>query len=530
MIERFLGNPTALLFLIIALGYALGAIRVRGVSLGASAVLFVALVFGHYGLTVPHEFADLGVILFVYSVGLQAGPHFFNTFQKQGLRILQIGLGAVVSAALVAWLMGWLLELPPSLRVGMFAGAMTSTPALAAALDYLKDPGVSVGYGIAYPFGVVGIVLFAQILPRILHKKDRAATDRVSVIGDIEDPILTRKFRVENPQCIGKNLSELSLHGMTQANISRIHRGDRVLAAKWEMDFQQNDVVLAVGTEAGLNKLQIILGPEVHEDFPLSPDVIAREVYVSEHRVAGKSLVELAIPEHFGVVVTRVAREDIELVPTGAMRLEIGDLLRIVGSPEDCEAFIAYCGKHEKKIHETPILPFAVGIVLGVLLAYVPIHTPGGTPIRLGLAGGPLFVALVLSYLGRVGSLIMRTPYAVRFILRELGLVFFLAGAGTEAGAHFIEVLQSQGISLLLAGMCVTCTPITVAFALTHWVFGFDLSSTLGTVCGAKTSTPGLGAACSAVESDEPALAYAAIYPIALIGITVAAQILASLG
>ncbi|MBW7938039.1 MAG: hypothetical protein H3C63_04195, partial [Candidatus Omnitrophica bacterium] len=176
--------------------------------------------------------------------------------------------------------------------------------------------------------------------------------------GDIEDPILTRKFRVENPQCIGKNLSELSLHGMTQANISRIHRGDRVLAAKWEMDFQQNDVVLAVGTEAGLNKLQIILGPEVHEDFPLSPDVIAREVYVSEHRVAGKSLVELAIPEHFGVVVTRVAREDIELVPTGAMRLEIGDLLRIVGSPEDCEAFIAYCGKHEKKIHETPILPF----------------------------------------------------------------------------------------------------------------------------------------------------------------------------
>lgn len=527
MTERFLANPTALMFLVIALGYALGAIRLFGVSLGASAVLFVALVFGHFGLTVPHVFADLGVILFVYAVGLQAGPRFFTTFQKQGMKIIQIGVSAVLAAGLVAWLMGWLLDLSPSLRVGMFAGAMTSTPALAAALDCLKDPSVSVGYGIAYPFGIFGIVLFVQVLPRILCRKDPTHADRVSVAADIEAPILTRKFRVENPQCIGKSLSELGLHGMTHTNISRIHRGDRVLAAKWEMDFQSNDVVLAVGTDADLSKLQIILGPEVHEDFPLSPDVIAREVYVSEKRVAGKSLSELAIPEHFGVVVTRVAREDIELVPTGAKRLEIGDLLRIVGSPEDCEAFIAYAGKDEKKIHETTILPFAVGIVLGVLLAYLPIPIPSGTPIRLGLAGGPLFVALLLSYLARVGSLSMRTPYAARYILRELGLVFFLAGAGTEAGAHFIEVLQSEGVSLLFAGMGVTCTPILVAFALTHWVYGFDLPSTLGTVCGAKTSTPGLGAACSAVDSDEPALAYAAIYPIALIGVTVAAQILA---
>ena len=528
-IERFTANPIAVLFLIIAIGYSLGALKFKGVSLGSSAVLFVALAFGHMKLSVPHVIADLGVILFVYAVGLQAGPRFFSTFQRQGLSIIQIGLGAVVSAAAMAYLMGWLLNLPTPLRVGMFAGAMTSTPALAAALDTLSDPLVSVGYGLAYPFGVVGVVLFVQVVPRLVKLKPRRS-DPLNENGTspTEMAITTRKFLIQNPQCEGKSLGDIRLHGMADVNISRIKRGNQVIPAKWESLLKVGDVVLAVGTPADLAKMEFILGPETDQEIPLSRDVVTREVYVSENRAAGRTLSELGVSQRFGVIVTRLDREDIEVVPTGKMRLEIGDLLRIVGSPEDCDTFMEFIGRHEKRIHETPILPFAVGISLGIVLAYLPFALPGGVTIRLGLAGGPLLVALVLSYLGRVGHFRMRTPYAARFLLRELGLVFFLAGAGTEAGARFMEVLRAQGLTILFAGALVTATPILTAFILTWYVFRFDLNSCLGTVCGAKTSTPGLGAACAALESDEPALAYAAIYPIALIAITAAAQFLAS--
>ncbi len=527
--ELFIGNPVAILFLIIALGYAFGAVRIKGVALGSSAVLFVALAFGHMQFSIPRVIADLGVILFVYAVGLQAGPRFFATFQRQGLSIIQIGLAAVVSAAGMAYLMGWLLNLPPPLRAGMFAGAMTSTPALAAALDTLSDPRVSVGYGLAYPFGILGVVLFVQIAPRLVKPRPSPPGHGNGVKTSlISDSIITRKFRIENPHCEGKRLEDVRLHGWADVTIARIKRDGKIIPGKWETVLKLGDVVLAVGTVADLEKMEVLLGPETDQEIPLSQDVVTREVYVSEHRAAGKSLSELRVSQRFGVVVTRLDREDIEVVPTGKMPLEIGDLLRIVGNPEDCEAFINFIGRNEKKIHETPILPFAVGITLGILLAYLPIPLPGGVTVRLGLAGGPLLVALVLSYLGRVGHFQMRTPYAARYLLRELGLVFFLAGAGTQAGAHFVEVLREQGLPILCAGALVTTTPVLVAFFLTWYVFRFDINSCMGTVCGAKTSTPGLGAACAALESDEPALAYAAIYPVALIAITAAAQILAS--
>ena len=452
-LERFTGNPAAILFLIIALGYAFGAIRIKGVSLGSSAVLFVALAFGHLQYGVPHVIADLGVILFVYAVGLQAGPRFFNTFQRQGWSILQIGLGAAVSAAGMAYLMGWLLNLPPALRAGMFAGAMTSTPALAAALDTLADPRVSVGYGLAYPFGVVGVVLFVQIAPRLVKPRppqsNNGKGDKPPLTAGV---IITRKFLIQNPEWEGKHLADIRLHGWADVTVARIKRDGRIIPGKWETALKLGDVVLVVGTMADLEKIEVLLGPETDEEIPLSQDVVTREVYVSEQRAAGKSLSELKVNQRFGIIVTRLDREDIEVVPTGKMPLEIGDLLRIVGSPEDCEAFIEFIGRDERKIHETPLLPFAVGITLGILLAYLPLPLPGGVTVRLGLAGGPLMVALALSYLGRIGNFSMRTPYAARYLLRELGLVFFLAGAGTQAGAHFMEVLREQGLPILCAG------------------------------------------------------------------------------
>ncbi len=521
MVENVLHNPIAVLFLIIAIGAAIGRINVFGVSLGSAAVLFVALAFGHLGFKIPQQFADLGVILFVYSIGLQTGPRFFSGFKQRGIKFSQVGLIAILSAGAVTWLVSYWQELPAPLAVGMFAGALTSTPGLAAAVDTLSDPSVSVGYGIAYPFGVICIVLFVQILPRLLNNKSFPRKE-----GGKRLSVSSKQYRIENPRCEGRTLLELDLHLMTDAIISRVWHEGSVLPARPDVVLQKGDVVLVVGPTGELAKCEWIFGSETSVEMHASSNVIARDVYVSDSRVAGKTLAQLQVTETFGVVISRLTREDMEFIPTGKLRLEIGDRIRIVGAPEDCNAFVGFIGQHEKKIHETSILPFSVGIVLGVILAYFPIHLPGGISIRLGLAGGPLFVGIVLGYFGGIGRLRLRTPYAVRYLLRELGLVFFLAGAGTEAGAQFFDVFREQGSAIILAGIIVTTVPMTVAFLLTRYYHKFDLPNALGAVCGIMTSTPGLGAISASMESDEPALAYATVYPIALIVVTIVAQIL----
>jgi len=203
--------------------------------------------------------------------------------------------------------------------------------------------------------------------------------------------------------------------------------------------------------------------------------------------------------------------------------------VRVVGGPQECDAFIAFVGQRERRIHETTIFPFALGIVLGVTLAYLPIPLPGERSVRLGLAGGPLLVGLLLGHFGGIGRMRLHTPYAVRYLLRELGLVFFLAGAGTRAGAHLPEVLLQHGTSLLIAGVSITCLPLLLSFLSATRLFGLDLCDSLGALCGSMTSTPGLGAACASCDSDEPALSYSAAYPVALIAVTVTAQLLALL-
>ncbi len=527
MLEKVLGNPIAVLFSIIALGYALGNVKVFGISLGSSAVLFVGLVFGHFGLSVPEQFSSLGVILFVYAIGLRAGPRFFATFQRRGIVFAQIAFAVTLSAAGITWLMACCLEIPANLAVGVFAGALTSTPGLAAATETL-DQSVAIGYGIAYPFGVVGVVLFAQILSRIARKGSPTA-DASSSWGtrSAKSGIEIKQFRVANPQCDNKTLADLRIHGMTTANISRVKHEETITTAKPSTVLHVGDVVHAVGAPKELAKLEWIIGPETQVEMHSTEHVVARDVFVSEHRAAGKTIGELQVSKQFGVVIARVSREDIEFVPTGSFRLEMGDLLRIVGSPEDCESFIRFVGQHEKRIHETTILPFSIGIVLGVVLGYVPISLPGGITARLGPAGGPLLVGLLLGYFGGFGRLRLRTPSAVRYLLRELGLVFFLAGAGTSAGAECLEVFKQQGILLVMAGIVVMLVPMVLAYLLARFYFRLDLSNSLGSICGGMTSTPGLGAVCTSLDSDEPALAYATVYPIALISVTIMAQILA---
>jgi putative transport protein len=520
-------HPVAALFVVVALGSALGSLRIAGLSLGASGVLFVGLAFGHFGLSLPPDLQELGIILFVYAIGLQAGPRFFNQFRRRGLVFAKIGLWVVGAGAVMTWAAARLLHLDPAMAVGMYAGALTSTPGLAAATDAARSPLVTLGYGVAYPFGVVGVVLFIQVLPRLLRINLATEEQRLKAVEADTEKLQRRQFRLSNPACIGRTLADLQLHRLSEVNVTRIYRQQRVLPARGDLMLQAGDILVAVGRREELDKLPVLFGEEVQgEEVFNTTDVVARDVVVSNADMVGRSLSQLQLPATYGVVVSRVFREELDFAPTGDYVLELGDSLRLTGSRPDCERFVQAVGQQEKRIHETSITALSWGIVLGVVLAYREFSLPGGAVFRLGLAGGPLLVSLVLAHYGRIGHLNIRTPRGAKYILQQLGLVLFLAGAGTTAGAGLGEVLSESGLTLLLAGAVITLASSAAGFAVSWWLYRLDLLTVLGAVSGAMTSTPALGAASTQTDRPEPVLAYTGVYPVALITITVVCQFL----
>lgn len=529
LLEAARNDAVTITFVIIVLGALLGRLRVAGISLGSSGVLFVALLFGNFGW-IPKSglgvLGSFGVVLFVYAIGLQAGPRFLQTLRGKGAVPLIVGLATVVGGAVCAGLVGWLLHVDKDLIVGIFAGALTSTPALAAATEASQSPLVSVAYGLAYPFGVITVVLFAQLAPSWCRRVPGTNGERPDTPAS--PAIAQRCYLVQNPGCIGKSIDELHLHELAQVNISRILRDEKMLATARNVVLQKNDIVLAVGTSRELDRLTLIIGPPVPAEVEMTalPNVIARDVFISERSFAGHSLRTLHLRTKHGVVVTRVRREGLEFVPRGEFMLEIGDQVRVVGYEPDVLAFSAAAGIREQRIHETGIPQFAVGLVLGLGLGLLPIPILGFGTIKLGMAGGPLFMGLLLGHFGRIGRLRVHVPIGARYLMRELGLALFLAHAGTAAGSQLIEVLQANGFQLVLLAIVAAVFATLLGFGLAYWVFRQSVASTLGLTCGAMTSTPGLGAASAQFESDVPALSYAAVYPLALVAMTIVAQLM----
>ena len=524
----FFSNQIAVAFLIIALGYAIGRLEFKGVTVGSSGVLLIALLFGHFGYTVSSAITDLGIILFVYMIGLQAGPRFFHTFKKRGLAFAQLAVLIVAAGMAASVGVSIIFGISPDLTAGIFAGAMTSTPALAAAIETSKSTLGSIGYGIAYPFGVLGVIIFVQILPKIIKVDVRGiAHDMERESDEDSEKIVRSVLVVQNPSMDGKQIKALHLHKYSHANITRIQRQNKVLPVKPDSLLYMGDHISVVGLSSEIETLKLILGEETEEaNIFASQEVISRDVFIADNAFAGKTISQLQISTRYGIVVTRIRRDEMEFTPTGNFVLEIGDSARIVGDREDCERFIKDAGQHEKHIQETNILNFTSGIVLGSILGFTPIELPGGITLRLGLAGGPLFVALLFSHFGRIGRFNVRVPYGAKYILRELGLLFFLVGAGTQAGGSILSVLREHGIVLFGAGIIITSATLVIAYLASVYLFKFDILTLLGAVSGGMTSTPGLGVVMNAVDSEVPAVAYTSIYPIALIITTIAAQVL----
>jgi putative transport protein len=530
-IRTLLENQLLALFAILGLGLALGAISFRGISLGSSGVLFIALIFGHYGLSIPNKIGTLGLILFVYGVGLGAGPGFFRAFVTQGKNLAKMGAILVGVGAVCTYVCARVFDIPCDLSVGIFAGSMTSTPALAAAIDMLKDSGplASIGYGVAYPFGVVGVVLFVQLLPKIMGVDLDKLSTEITQQTSKSKMIMRVLVEITNPAVVGKHLVDLDFISRNSCQVVRVKKDQRMIPLTPDLILEAGEKVLVVGKEENLKLIVEFLGKRSDEPFFMDADRERRTVVVTSSAIVGRSLRGLDVLRKYGVSVSRIVRNDASFVPNADTIIQRADALTIVGEPENMERFSEEAGHRAKALEQTDLLSLAIGIVLGIILGTIPLGLGTGSSFALGMTGGPLFVALILGHFGRLGFLTGYMPRASRLFMTELGLVFFLMGAGVKAGGAFIEVVQTYGIKLFIMGVIVTSVPMIIGYPVARKLLKLNLLQTLGGTCGGMTSTPGLGAITAKTDSDIPVVSYATAYPVALILMTIFAQLVISL-
>ncbi len=522
---ELISNPYLAFFIILALGLILGKINIKGISLDISAIIFVALVFGHYGVTMPPIIQKIGLILFIYSVGIQAGPGFFSAFKQQGNKLMLLAATVVLSGGLVSFVLAWAFHLDFSLVAGIFNGALTSTPGLAAAIEATGSPVASIGYGLAYPFGVIGVILFVRLSPKLfridLKKAEKQYHDEMS--GDFPE-ITNRNFIVENPKVIGKTLADLAIRSMTGASISRVRQGEKTSTPDASTVLHKGDYVKAVGTAEALDRFSLLVGAPSDVQIPLSKHHTVRRVLVSNKALVGKRLGDLQLFTRYQATATCIRRSGIDITPSVSTKLQFGDRLMIACPESNMMKVRSLLGDSRQKLSELDFLPVALGILLGVMIGQIEFPFPG-LHFKLGLTGGVLVSALILSKIGKTGSLLWNIGGSSNQLIRKLGLIFFLTAVGTNAGGTFLETIEKNGLMLFAVGALITILPMILSMIVGLYILKINPLSLLGALTGSMTSTPALSAIEPMTDSDAPQIAYATVYPIALVLLILISQL-----
>lgn len=518
------------LFLIITLGIMLGAVKFKGFSLDLSAVVFVALIMGHYGIMVPSAFQTIGLMFFIFTIGLQAGPGFFDAFRKTGRQFLGVCIFLVMTAATSSYLLSRLFGLDPLLGVGIFNGALTSTSGLAAAIDISGSTLPSVGYGIVYPAGAVMAILIIHLLPVLFRVDMKQEEKKYLTKSKAEHPeVQERNFVVENKNIDGKTIRELGIGAMTRAVISRIKHGNEVFTPGEKTRLHLGDIVKIVGTEEALQKVELMIGPKSSEKVPQAVGYKVNWALVTNKQVINKSLKELNLTAFYNTTITRIRRSGVDISPGGNTTLRFGDKLMIASDDANMAKVLTLLGNNEKHLSETNFLPISLGIIIGVLLGAITFPVFGLFEFSLGITGGVLITALILSKIGKTGPIIWTMSSGANSLLRKLGLLMFLATVGTNAGAHIAEALAEYGWTLLYTGILITTIPMVLTTVLGHFFLRINFATLLGVVAGSMTSTPGLAAADSKTDTDAASLGYATVYPLAIVMMIIFSQILSVL-
>jgi putative transport protein len=529
-------NKLLLLFIVIALGYFLGKIKIKGFSLGIANVLFVGLAFGSLSesLALPDIVYILGLVLFVYTSGLQSGPGFFRSFNKMGITFNLAIIFVLSMSCILTIFLGKLLSIDASLLSGVYSGSLTNTPALASIVDTIKQLNIDktlpelnsilgkpiAGYSITYPFGVIGVILSMYFFKIIFSiNLDKESIKIANILGLGGENLDNRDIRITSKDLINKKVSDIFLNEeLSDIVISRIKKKDNVQIVNGNTILEENDIITLVGSISTLNKYKTYFGEEISSDLSTDRAFLDfRRIFVSSKKVIGLSIRELDLHKKFNATITRLKRGDTEIVPTNDTILESGDRIRVVTTREDMDKVSHFFGDSFQSLSEIDYISMSLGIALGLLLGEVPIPLPGGSSFKLGVAGGPLLVSLLLGYLERTGNIVWGMSYNANLTVRQLGVVLFLAGIGLKAGYSFGDNLAKYGSVLILLGACITTFNTILMILLGRYILKIPYPLLMGVISGMQTQPACIAYVNGEVKNSVPNYGYSLVFPIAMI-------------
>lgn len=541
-----IGHSILLLSFVIAAGIQLGKIKVFGVSLGITLVLFVGIILGHFGFTINHNvihfFKEFGLILFVYSVGMQVGPGFFSSFKQGGITLNMLACGIVFLGVLTAVILHYATGIPMPTMVGILSGAVTNTPGLGAAqqafsdMHGVSDNTIALGYAVAYPLGVIGIILSIILIKYIF----RVSFDKENEQLNSEDSSRTNEAKpisliVKNPAIFNKTVAELSnLLEHRDFVISRVWRDSnkQIEIASANTVLQENDKVFVITTETDAETIKTFIGEEIDMErkqwIRMESQFINRRILITKPELNGKRLGQLKLRKLYGINITRINRAGVDLVAKPGLTLQVGDRVNVVGTETAVSNVEKVLGNSMKRLNEPNLITIFVGIALGIVLGSIPISFPGiPQPVKLGLAGGPLVVAILISRFGYHYKLITYTTQSANLMLREIGITLFLACVGISAGDGFVDtIVNNGGFAWIGYGFIITFVPLMIIGCIGRYFCKVNYFTLMGLIAGSTTDPPALAYSNATAGNDAPSVGYATVYPLTMFLRVLTAQLL----
>lgn len=538
-------EPTALqaiavLSLISAIGLGLGKVHILGVSLGVTFVFFAGILAGHLGLKIDPQMLNyaesFGLVVFVYALGLQVGPGFFSTFRSGGVRLNMLAVAVVVVGTLLALAGSLVLNISLPDMVGILCGATTNTPALGAAQQTLKQFGLdaaapALGCAVTYPLGVVGVILAILLMRKFLARKEDLQEKEKE---DVNKPYIAA-FQVHNPAIFDKNIKEIGELHYAKFVISRLWRNGKVTIPTSDTVVREGDRLLVITSEKAAPTLTVLFGEQEHTDWnkedidwnAIDSQLISQRIVVTRPELNGKKLGALHLRNIYGVNITRIYRSGVQLLATAGLRLQLGDRLTVVGEAAALHNVEKVLGNAVKSLKEPNLVAVFIGIVLGLMVGAIPVSVPGmSTPIKLGLAGGPIIVGILIGTFGPRLHMITYTTRSANLMLRSLGLSLYLACLGLDAGEHFFEtVFRPEGLLWIGTGFVLTIVPVLLVGAFAFKSLKVDFGSTVGMLCGSMANPMALNYANDTIPGDSPSVAYATVYPLCMFLRVIIAQV-----
>ena len=541
-----IGHSILLLSFVIAAGIQLGKIKVFGVSLGITLVLFVGIILGHFGFTINHNvihfFKEFGLILFVYSVGMQVGPGFFSSFKQGGITLNMLACGIVFLGVLTAVILHYATGIPMPTMVGILSGAVTNTPGLGAAqqafsdMHGVSDNTIALGYAVAYPLGVIGIILSIILIKYIF----RVSFDKENEQLNSEDSSHTNEAKpisliVKNPAIFNKTVAELSnLLEHRDFVISRVWRDSnkQIEIASANTVLQETDKVFVITTETDAETIKTFIGEEIDMErkqwIRMESQFINRRILITKPELNGKRLGQLKLRKLYGINITRINRAGVDLVAKPGLTLQVGDRVNVVGTETAVSNVEKVLGNSMKRLNEPNLITIFVGIALGIVLGSIPISFPGiPQPVKLGLAGGPLVVAILISRFGYHYKLITYTTQSANLMLREIGITLFLACVGISAGDGFVDtIVNNGGFAWIGYGFIITFVPLMIIGCIGRYFCKVNYFTLMGLIAGSTTDPPALAYSNATAGNDAPSVGYATVYPLTMFLRVLTAQLL----